>query len=158
MYRSYPACSITDIFRFSGARLKRRKAGWREGECYGGDIERVCKLDAPIFLDDMRNHRVLSTAGFSVNKQGNCTCPLVNVATCLKGGGRILLQPLRVRGWVLLRHVVQVLQVRQREARHCACPVWFASKFRRQIRVLPVISAGGQEQLIDVLLGEVKQM
>jgi hypothetical protein len=71
MYRSSPVCSITDIFRFSGARLKRRKAGWREGECYGGDIERVCKLDAPIFLDDMRNHRVLSTAGFiRKNMQG----------------------------------------------------------------------------------------
>jgi hypothetical protein len=83
---------------------------------------------------------------------------IVIIEATVKGGGRILLQPLRVRGWVLLRHVVQVLQVRQREARHCACPVWFASKFRRQIRVLPVISAGGQEQLIDVLLGEVKQM
>ena len=72
MYRSYPVCSITDIFRFSGARLKRRKAGWREGECYGGDIERVCKLDAPIFLDDMRSHRVLSTAGFiRKNMQGS---------------------------------------------------------------------------------------
>jgi hypothetical protein len=31
----------------------------------------VCKLDAPIFLDDMRNHRVLSTAGFiRKNMQG----------------------------------------------------------------------------------------
>lgn len=64
MYRGWPACSITDIFRFSGARLKRRNAGWRDGECYGGQIERVCKLEAPIFLDDMRNHRVLRTAGF----------------------------------------------------------------------------------------------
>lgn len=72
MYRGYPACRITDIFRFAGGPLKLRKAGWREGLCYGGDIERVCKLDAPIFLDDMRNHRVLSTAGFiRKNMQGS---------------------------------------------------------------------------------------
>ena len=64
MYRASPACSITDVFRFAGAGLKRRKAQWRDGECYGGDIERVCKLEAPIFLDDMRKHKVLRTAGF----------------------------------------------------------------------------------------------
>lgn len=72
MYRGYPACSITDVFRFSGTQLKLRKAGWRDGECYGGDIERVCKLEAPIFLDDMRNHKVLRTAGFMrKNMQGS---------------------------------------------------------------------------------------
>jgi hypothetical protein len=64
MYRGYPECRITDVFRYSGTQLKRGAAGWREGECYGGKIERVCKLEAPIFLSDMRNHRVLRTAGF----------------------------------------------------------------------------------------------
>ena len=59
MYRGYPFCCITDIFRFAGHELKRGQAGWRLGDCYHGRIERVCKLDSPIFLDDMRNHRVL---------------------------------------------------------------------------------------------------
>lgn len=64
MYRGYPHCCITDVFRFAGRGLTRGRAGWREGECYRGRIERVCKLDAPIFLDDLRRHRVLKTASF----------------------------------------------------------------------------------------------
>ncbi len=64
MYRGYPACKITDVFRFSGRVLERDRAAWREGEAYFGRIERVCKLDAPIFLDDLRQHRVLKTASF----------------------------------------------------------------------------------------------
>jgi hypothetical protein len=64
MYRGYPSCSITDVFRFAGKTLKRSRANWRAGECYAGRIERVCKLDDPIFLDDLRNHRVLRTASF----------------------------------------------------------------------------------------------
>jgi len=71
MYRGYPACSITDVFRFSGRELQRGAASWREGETYFGRIERVCKLDSPIFLDDLRNHRVLRTASFvRKNMQG----------------------------------------------------------------------------------------
>jgi hypothetical protein len=64
MYRGYPNCCITDVFRFAGRELKRSPASWRRGECYGGRIERVCKLDAPIFLSDLRQHRVLRTASF----------------------------------------------------------------------------------------------
>lgn len=71
MYRGRPHCSITDIFRFSGQRLTRGRAGWRDGECYFGLIERVCKLDAPVFLSDFRQHRVLRTASFvRANMQG----------------------------------------------------------------------------------------
>jgi hypothetical protein len=64
MYRCYPACCIQDVFRFTGQELARGKAGWREGECYHGRIERVCRLDSPVFLTDFRQHRVLQTASF----------------------------------------------------------------------------------------------
>ena len=64
MYRGYPSCSITDVFRFAGSTLKRGEAEWRDGECYFGRIERVCRLDSPVFLKDLRNHRALRTASF----------------------------------------------------------------------------------------------
>lgn len=64
MYRCSPLCAITDVFRFVGEQVKRGNAGWREGECYGGDIQRCCRLASPIFLDDLRTHRVLKTASF----------------------------------------------------------------------------------------------
>jgi hypothetical protein len=71
MYRAYPKCGITDVFRFSGDRLRRRSAGWRDGECYGGVIDRVCKLDSPIFLTDLKQHKVLGTSPFvRSNMQG----------------------------------------------------------------------------------------
>ena len=71
MYRAYPNCSITDIFRFTGHGLDERQAGWRDGTCYGGEIKRICRLDAPIFLSDLRQHRVLRTASFvRSNMQG----------------------------------------------------------------------------------------
>jgi hypothetical protein len=71
MYRGYPACNIADVFRFAGHRLELGKAGWRDGDCYGGRIDRVCKLDSPIFLEDLRQHRVLKTASFvRSNMQG----------------------------------------------------------------------------------------
>jgi hypothetical protein len=70
MYRGYPACSITDVFRFCGTG-KVYRGGKRKGKFFSGDVERVCKLDAPIFLEDMRNHRVLRTASFiRANMQG----------------------------------------------------------------------------------------
>jgi hypothetical protein len=72
MYRGYPACQIADVFRFSGRELWRGQAGWRKGECTAGRIERICKLNAPIFLTDLRNHKVLRTSSFvRSNMQGN---------------------------------------------------------------------------------------
>lgn len=64
MYRAYPRCSITDVFRYTGHQLRRGNAGWRAGECYGGRIKRIGTLDSPIFLDDLRQHKVLRTASF----------------------------------------------------------------------------------------------
>ena len=71
MYRAYPSCSITEVFRFAG-QLQRGRASWRAGDCYAGRIERVCTLDSPVFLDDLRRHKVLRTASFvRRNMQGN---------------------------------------------------------------------------------------
>jgi len=64
MYRGYPECAITDIFRFTGHELTEGEADWREGTCFGGEIKRLCHLDAPIFLSDFRAHKVLKTAAF----------------------------------------------------------------------------------------------
>lgn len=64
MYRAYPSCSITEVFRFAGHQLRKGTAGWRAGDCYFGRIERICTLDSPIFLDDLRRHKVLRTSAF----------------------------------------------------------------------------------------------
>lgn len=71
MYHATPEKCIKDIFVLVGE-LRIRKAGWREGNCYAGPIKRICKLDSPIFLEDMRQHRVLKTSSFiRCNMQGN---------------------------------------------------------------------------------------
>lgn len=71
MYRAYPACQVTDVFQFVGDELKRGQAEWREGTCVAGAVKRLCRLDAPIFLSDLRQHRVLSTSSFvRSNMQG----------------------------------------------------------------------------------------
>ena len=70
MYRGSPICSITDLFRFCGTGMVY-KTGWRKGKFFCGDIKRICKLDAPIFLEEMREHRVLRTSSFiRSNMQG----------------------------------------------------------------------------------------
>ena len=72
MYRCYPNCSITDIFRFTGDKLEKGQAGWRDGNCYGGEVKRICRLESPIFLSDLRQHRVLADASFvRSNMQGH---------------------------------------------------------------------------------------
>lgn len=67
MYRASPKCCITDIYRFSGSGKVGHDSGERgnrKAPYFYGTVERVCKLDAPIFLDEMRGHRVLRTASF----------------------------------------------------------------------------------------------
>ena len=64
IYKCAPMSAITDIFVFSGDGLARTNALWRDGECYGGEIRRICKLDSPVFLQDMRRHKVIQTASF----------------------------------------------------------------------------------------------
>ena len=71
MYRCVPEKSISEIFKFTGE-LDRGDAEWRDGKCYFGRIERICNLDSPIFLDDLRNHKILKTASFvRRHMQGN---------------------------------------------------------------------------------------
>ena len=64
MYRWPPLSAITDIFVFSGNIVSRGDADWRNGECYCGEIRRICHLKSPLFLQDMRRHRVLQTSPF----------------------------------------------------------------------------------------------
>lgn len=71
MYHAMPEKCIKDIFILDGE-LERAKAGWRDGSCNAGSIKRVCKLGSPIFLEDLRQHRVLKTSFFvRRNMQGN---------------------------------------------------------------------------------------
>ncbi len=71
MYRCYPSKRIKDIFTLAGG-LSSGKASWRSGKCYYGDIHRICTLDAPICLDDLRSDPIIKTASFiRRNMQGN---------------------------------------------------------------------------------------
>jgi hypothetical protein len=40
------------------------KAGYRPGKDYMASIRRVCTLDSPIYLRELRQHPTLRTAGF----------------------------------------------------------------------------------------------
>ncbi len=71
MYRCHPDAKIEDIFTLISD-LKRAKAGWRKGECYCGNIRRVCRLENPIEIAKMRDDRFWKTASFiRRNMQGN---------------------------------------------------------------------------------------
>jgi len=72
MYRCYPQCKITDLFRVTDSRLRPGKPGWKkEGKANFGWIQRICRLESPVFLSDMRNNNVLRTAPFiRSNMQG----------------------------------------------------------------------------------------
>jgi len=62
-YFTRPEQSISHVFVAAG-RSKKVTAGWKEGKDYMGPIRRICRLKAPVFLEDLRNHRVVSTAHF----------------------------------------------------------------------------------------------
>jgi len=62
-YLTRPEQCIRDIFKASD-RARKVTAGWKKGKDYMGPIRRVCRLKAPIFYKDLRNHRELSTAHF----------------------------------------------------------------------------------------------
>lgn len=72
MYRCYPECCITDLFRVTDARLQPGTPGWKKGgKANFGEIRRLCRLDSPIFLSEMRNNKVLRTSPFvRSNMQG----------------------------------------------------------------------------------------
>ncbi|MGB9588688.1 MAG: hypothetical protein ACPL7O_10970, partial [Armatimonadota bacterium] len=62
-YLTRPQSCISHIFEAMD-RSKKITAGWKEGKDYMGPIRSVCRLRAPIFLEDLRAHRVLKTANF----------------------------------------------------------------------------------------------
>jgi hypothetical protein len=71
MYRCSPDKAIRDLYIVTGE-LSRGKAGWRAGDCFSGNIKCLCRMKAPLFLEDFKSHRVLKTAGFvRRNFQGN---------------------------------------------------------------------------------------
>ena len=62
-YFTRPEKYIAHIFKTTD-RARKVTAGWKRGKDYMGPIRRICRLKAPIFLEDMQNHRILSTAHF----------------------------------------------------------------------------------------------
>jgi len=71
IYRCRPDKAIRDIYVVTGE-LSRGKAGWRDGDCFGGSVKCLCRIEAPLFFEDFKSHRVLKTAGFvRRNFQGN---------------------------------------------------------------------------------------
>jgi hypothetical protein len=77
-YRTQPQKCIADVFRLSGPvfwghrarrsksdRLQRLKTSrWTKDMDHFAPIRRVCRLAAPVFFEDLKRDRVLSTAGF----------------------------------------------------------------------------------------------
>jgi hypothetical protein len=66
------ACSVTDLFLVTDSRLLPDTPGWKVGgKATFGKIQRLCKLDSPIFLSEMQEHRILRTSSFiRSNMQG----------------------------------------------------------------------------------------
>lgn len=57
-YRTSPDMCIKDVFTMASKVEPDNQ--WK----YVGQIRRVCSLDSPMFLEDMKRHRILQTAGF----------------------------------------------------------------------------------------------
>lgn len=62
-YFTSPDNCMTDICQMTG-NVRRLKAGYKPGLDFMAPIRRVCMLASPVFLADMKRHRVLQTAGF----------------------------------------------------------------------------------------------
>jgi len=62
-YLNSPDKCISDIFMLT-ERTSHIKAGWKKGKDYMATIKRIGRLKSPIFLEDMKSHRILSTANF----------------------------------------------------------------------------------------------
>ena len=62
-YLTSPEKCIQYVYKLE-QRAAHVRAGWKPGRDYMAKISRVCKLEAPIFLENLRSHRILSTAGF----------------------------------------------------------------------------------------------
>lgn len=63
VYINRPESAIKFVYRLK-ERAALRTAGWKRGKDYRALLEPVCKLASPIFLDDLREHRIIRTASF----------------------------------------------------------------------------------------------
>jgi len=71
MYRCSPEKAIREIYTVIGETV-RGKADWKDGDCYCAKIKQLCKLNSPIFLEDLKKHPILKTAFFVRSRmQGN---------------------------------------------------------------------------------------
>jgi hypothetical protein len=62
-YRVRPEAWIQDVFRVAGP-VVYKKAGWKPGMDWLAPIRRVATLKAPIYLEELKSHPILATAGF----------------------------------------------------------------------------------------------
>jgi hypothetical protein len=63
LYFSSPRRCLSDVCVVDGPVI-RKKARYRKGDDYFAPIRKVSRLASPLFFEDMRRDRVLSTAGF----------------------------------------------------------------------------------------------
>lgn len=70
LYLTAPQRQIGYVYRLR-ERPRYLAARYKSGRDYFARISRVCRLDAPIFLEDLRSHRALSTAAFVRGKMRN---------------------------------------------------------------------------------------
>jgi hypothetical protein len=73
MYRCVPEKCIRELFVLSSLLTREHvDQTWKHGIGFFGDLRCVCRLESPVFLEDMQSHRILRTSGFiRGNMQGN---------------------------------------------------------------------------------------
>lgn len=62
-YRTAPERHVRDLFLIERP-VRKVNAGWRKGQDWMAPIRRVATLRSPVHLSQLREHRVLGTAGF----------------------------------------------------------------------------------------------
>jgi hypothetical protein len=62
-YHTKPDMCLKDIFKIASP-VRRLKAKHRKGMDYNASAKRVCHLKSPIFLQDLKRHKVLKTSFF----------------------------------------------------------------------------------------------
>lgn len=62
-YFTRPEKCISEIFILI-ERAAKIEAEWKKGKDYMSQIQRICRLNAPIFFEDLKYHRIISTSHF----------------------------------------------------------------------------------------------
>lgn len=68
-YFTLPEKALKYVYRLK-ERAAKMRAGYKPGMDYKASITRVCELKGMVFLEDLRRHKVLSTAGFVRTQRG----------------------------------------------------------------------------------------